>query len=71
MRNHDENQTLVDAGAVADRLNVSRATVHSWRRRGEIPAVRLGGTYRFDLDAVLREAGTRVCSRGAEPEISQ
>jgi excisionase family DNA binding protein len=28
----------------AQRLNVSRATVHRWIRDGRIPAVRLGGS---------------------------
>jgi len=45
---------MVDAGAIADTFRVTRQTVHDWRRRREIPFVRVGRTVRFDLDEVLR-----------------
>lgn len=41
---------------VAATLHVSLATVRSWVRRGHIPThtyIKVGNTYRFDIEAVL------------------
>lgn len=48
--------TLLTAAEVADQLRVSTMTIYRLIRRGELPAVRVGRTYRVratDLDAYL------------------
>jgi len=45
---------FVDARELANRLDVSYATVLHWARRDKIPFVRSGsGRYLFNLDSVL------------------
>lgn len=46
---------LVRAKVIADLLDVSNRCVALWAQNGIIPCVRVGGTLRFDLDAVMRE----------------
>lgn len=46
---------LVRAKVIADLLDVSSRCVALWAQNGIIPCVRIGGTLRFDLDAVMRE----------------
>lgn len=56
---------LHDAGVVADLFRVSRRTVNEWRRRGQIPFVRVSrGTVRFDIDEVLRARRVEPQSQG-------
>lgn len=50
------NAQLLTAGEVADLLRVSTMTVYRLIRAGELPAVRVGRSYRVrqvDLDAYL------------------
>jgi len=66
----DQQQRLVDAGVVADRFQVTRQTVHDWRRAELIPYVRAKGTIRFDLEAVeraLRRETTAAAERQERP----
>lgn len=51
------NAQLLTAGEVADLLRVSTMTVYRLIRAGELPAVRVGRSYRVrqgDLDAYLQ-----------------
>ena len=54
---------LVDSAELAQRLGVTRATVHAWHRRGWIPCLRAGQRpVLFDPDEVeksLRERAER------------
>ena len=53
---------LLNARALAERLDVSPETVLRWTRRGELPAIRLpGGAIRFrevEVEAWLEERAT-------------
>lgn len=47
-------QEILDASALAQRLKVTRPTIHAWHRRGWIPCLRAGRRpVLFDLEAVL------------------
>ena len=46
-------RSLVKATAVADHLDVHRATVYKLAKNGVIPFIYVGNTIRFDLQAVL------------------
>lgn len=45
--NREHVRDILTAQEVADYLKVSKPTVYKLARAGEIPAVRLGGTWRF------------------------
>lgn len=52
---------LVDTRELADILAVSTNTIRRWEADGTIPSIRIAGTVRYDLDAVLQ---TGSSSRG-------
>jgi len=55
---------LLTARQVADRLEVSPETVLRWRRRGELPAIRLpGGAIRFREDEINNWLDERTTPR--------
>ena len=45
-------KALIDARAVAERLNVSDKAIYAIARAGLIPHVRVGRSVRFDPDAI-------------------
>lgn len=47
------NKRLVGTSELARTLGFSVPTIWAMVRRGEIPAVAVGGRYRFDVDEVL------------------
>ena len=49
---------LVKASVIAEDLDVGESTVYMYAKQGIIPSVRVGGSLRFDPDAV-RERLTR------------
>lgn len=54
---------LLDAKDVAERLNCHYRTVHDLRRRGELPAIPVGGVWRFDpndIDQYIKEKKTHA-----------
>ncbi len=52
---------IVDAKTLATRLFVKPATIHAWRRRGWIPALRAGRRpVLYDLDEVMRVMKSRA-----------
>lgn len=56
MSTHEGNgvlPVLVDVDEIAALIRVDKQTVYRLRRRGEIPAYRVGGQYRFNADEVL------------------
>lgn len=58
---------LISAKELAKRLHVTRDTVHDWRRRGLIPALRAGRrTIRFDVMKVFEA----LAHRGNESEVT-
>jgi excisionase family DNA binding protein len=46
--------TLVDSEGVATTLGVTRRSVIRWAASGAIPAIRVGGRWRFDPDDVAK-----------------
>ncbi len=59
---------------VADYLRVHYTTVRRWRREGELPALKVGRTYRVrtaDLDVWWRERTQRHGRGGDEPASGQ
>ncbi|WP_167626530.1 helix-turn-helix domain-containing protein [Microbacterium hominis] len=51
---HEPSEVLVDAARMASILGVSRETVYSKARAGDIPSFRIGRLYRFNVDDVLK-----------------
>lgn len=49
-------EKLISAKEVAAKIPCSVRTVRRWAASGEIPAVRIGGQWRFVWQAVLRDA---------------
>ena len=52
---------MLRAGAVADMLDIPKARVYEFARRGLIPHVRVGASVRFDVEQVeswIRAGGT-------------
>lgn len=45
---------LVDTAELADILGVSTNTIRRWEADGHIPSIRIAGTVRYDLHAVLQ-----------------
>ena len=45
---------LVRAEVIAEALDVNKRTVCLWAQNGKIPCVRIAGTVRFDMDAVIK-----------------
>jgi excisionase family DNA binding protein len=48
---------LVRVDVVAKHFDVHKRTVALWAENGTIPCVRIGGTLRFDFDAVINSTG--------------
>ena len=46
-------QPLVRANVIADYFGVHKRTVRLWAESGAIPVVRIGGSIRFDFEAVV------------------
>jgi len=62
-------QPFVEIGEVASHFKVSVSTVRAWVRQGQIPPntyLKLGKTFRFQLDAVAE--ALLNSSTGTEPE---
>ena len=59
-----ENNLLMSPLEVAKHIGLSRDTVYTLIRRGEIPSVRLGGSIRVPADQ-LRETIARKASTNA------
>ena len=58
MRRPEGSDELYEADEVADLFRVSVATVRHWRRTGVLPAIKIGGIYRFrrsDIDRILQQ----------------
>lgn len=51
-KKHGNKTSLVGPEVVAKILGVSRNTVLNWGRKGEIPCIRIGKTYRFSLEKI-------------------
>jgi excisionase family DNA binding protein len=49
-----DNDVLLSVGQVADRLRVSRMTVYRLIRNAQLPAVRIGHTYRISSHWLAR-----------------
>lgn len=49
---------LLTADEVAEILRVGRATVYRWAEQGWLPAIRVGGTVRFNLADVQQSLQT-------------
>jgi excisionase family DNA binding protein len=52
----------VDTKAVAEHLNINRQTVFAWIAQKNLPAVRMGKSWRFklsEIDAWLRSGGAK------------
>jgi excisionase family DNA binding protein len=51
---------LLTTDEIAEELHVHLQTIYRLIKRGEIPYVKIGGSYRFDLESLKRwiEAGT-------------
>ncbi|MCL2001308.1 MAG: helix-turn-helix domain-containing protein [Planctomycetes bacterium] len=48
-----QTETLIDAGALAKKLNVHEVTIRRWQSSGKIPApVRLGAAVRWRLKEI-------------------
>lgn len=43
---------LLTAKEVATRVNVNIATVYRWVEEGDLPAIKIGGTIRFNPKAI-------------------
>lgn len=53
MTSSGDNQTLVDARAIAELFHVTVETVRTWTRQGRIPHMRPSrGTVRYSVEAV-------------------
>jgi len=67
-----DTDPLLNIHQVADYLQLNLSTVYQWAQQGRLPAIKLGGRWRFrraDLDRWL-EAQTRrpeVADRGQRP----
>tara|TARA_R100000935_G_C2814174_1_gene156468 strand:- start:758 stop:982 length:225 start_codon:yes stop_codon:yes gene_type:complete len=65
-------QPFVEIGDVASHFKVSVSTVRAWVRQGQIPPntyVKLGKTFRFQLDAVADALLNGSAVSESEPEI--
>jgi excisionase family DNA binding protein len=52
-----EPTKLVGPEVIARLLGVSRNTVLNWSNKGDIPAIKIRGTYRFSLELVSKSIG--------------
>jgi excisionase family DNA binding protein len=48
---------VLDAAEVATLLGVNIATVYTWAKTGDLPALRAGRSYRFALSAIVERFG--------------
>ena len=53
---------LVNSKQFCNHYDISMATLNRWRRKKKVPYIRLGGSYRYDLNAV--NAALEVNRRG-------
>lgn len=44
---------IIDQGELAKRLNITKATVIAWVKRGRIPSIRIGASVRYNWPAVV------------------
>ncbi len=44
--------TLIDIKQLAEFLNIKEPTLYSWANGGSIPAYKINGVWRFDLDEI-------------------
>jgi excisionase family DNA binding protein len=56
---------FVDADVIAQDLGVHRATIYRWAAAGSVPSIRVGGTVRFDRQAV------HAALRGADMDMRE
>lgn len=61
--------TSVTLHEAADRLGVHYQTAYRWVRRGELPAVKIAGTYVVDGDALAAFAAARVVPEAPPRQI--
>lgn len=62
------NDKRVGAEDIARRYGVTPMTIYRMRRKGTIPAIKVGGQYRFDVEEVervLREQNKLDIAAGA------
>lgn len=58
---HNGNQNeLVEADVLAEKLKVSRNTVLNWARKGDIPAIKIGRIYRFSLSKIAEHLNHEI-----------
>lgn len=48
-----EDVTLMDSRELSEFLDVSKVTIHKWRKEGRIPFIRIGSRIRFKKSDVL------------------
>lgn len=48
-----EEETLMDSRELSEFLDVSKVTIHKWRKQGRIPFIRIGTRIRFQKKDVL------------------
>jgi len=63
------SSTLLNIQQVADYLQLNHSTVYQWAQQGRLPAIKLGGRWRFrqaDLDAWLETQTRRPGIQGQE-----
>ena len=53
MKQKQSDPLLVTATELAERLRVHPQTIYTMTRKREIPSMRVGGAWRYDLDAVM------------------
>lgn len=49
-----EEETLMDSRELSDFLDVSKVTIHKWRKQGRIPFIRIGTRIRFQKGDVMK-----------------
>lgn len=57
MRKETQTKQLVGPDTIAAAMNVTRNTVLNWSNRQQIPCVRIGNVFRYDLEEVSKSVG--------------
>lgn len=52
-----DRKTIIDAPKLAKELDVPLSSIYLYTRNGEIPFIKIGRHYRYDLNAVLARLG--------------
>ncbi len=55
---------IVSAKQISDYLKISDSTIYNLANKGKIPAFKVGGSWRFDLDEIIKHL--HVDAAGAE-----